>query len=146
MFHEVTKEKGNQMFVLLNRAGQVFKRLQFKAIPDKYRIPEGAMLSWRYYVEIKDISNPSGWLLPTVAYFYMGDAIAEVSFFDKPAPGNKLTRSFKITVQATESTKDFNNLRDKVLEEIHSQKVWNATNYITNKKKLREKIMELFSC
>lgn len=131
------------MFVLLNRAGQIFKRLQFKAIPDKYQIPEGAMLSWRCYVEI-DISNKSGWLLPTVAYFYMGDAIAEVSFFDKPASKNKLTRSFKITVQATESTKDFNNLRDKVLQKIHSRKVWDATNHI-NKKTLYERIKIMFS-
>ena len=132
--------------VLLNRDGNVARKLQFVSLPDDYVVPEGMTVSWRMDLHLSSSDPLAGWCgprEPLEAYFYLGNARAQVcrNGFKEREEDNRYrmryaSRDLTITIQGT-SAKDVMELRDRILHLINSDARWEASNDLNPKPKWR---------
>jgi hypothetical protein len=132
--------------VLLNSAGKVARTLKFVTLPDDYVIPEGMTVSWMDTFSAW-FSSPAGSVggpqEPLEAYFYFGDATAQVRRTDfqrygRPNQRGEVrygSRTLTITVQGTSAT-DVMRLRDRILHLINSGASWGASNDLNPRPKI----------
>lgn len=138
--------------VLLNRDGNVARKLQFVTLPDDFIVPEGMTVSWRMDLHLWSFDPLAGWrgpCEPVEAYFYLGNARGQVcrNGFKEFETDNRSRfrfgpRDLTITVQGT-SAKDVMELRERILHLINTGVRWNASNDLNPKPKrgLLQRIM-----
>ncbi|WKZ26339.1 MAG: hypothetical protein QY304_03025 [Candidatus Paceibacterota bacterium] len=123
--------------VLLNREGEVVRKLSFVTLPDDFVVPEGMTVSWRMGINVSSTDPREGWRgpqEPLEAYFYLGNAHGQVcrnGFKEYEQNDQHLlrfgSRNLILTVQGT-SAKDVMKLRERILHIIHSGASWDVSN------------------
>lgn len=141
--------------VLLNHEGIVTRKLQLVSLPIDYVVPRGMTISWMSKVHLSSSDpfaafNPKE---PAEAYFYLGNAfgVVERSNFKITEQDNDFrlrfgSRDLTMTVQGTVA-KDVVELRDRILQLVHSSVRWEASNDLNPKPRMGfwQKIKRIFS-
>ena len=130
--------------VLLNRDGDVARKLQLVSLPSDFVIPEGMTVSWKMEFHASSSDPLAGWRgprEPMEAYFYLGNAWAQVcrngfkkSELDDHYRLRFASRILTVMVQGT-SAKDVMELRDRIMHFIRSGVGWNVSNDLNPKPK-----------
>ncbi len=132
--------------VLLNRDGNVARKLQLVSLPNDYVVPEGMIVSWKTELRASSTDPFARWRAPSEpieAFFYLGNAQGQVSrsgFREvergaENRPTRFCVRDLVVTVQGV-SAKNVMELRDRVMDIINSGIGWNVSNDLNPKPKL----------